>query len=434
MSKGLTKPPAIAAAQGLRMSRLLVKVIVLWIAVLFLGIGGTAGYAVYCWKKAQKEVAEYKIDEARQHLRFLLFLRPNHVPTRLLAARAARLDGDFEEAEMHLGKCLKLTKESTEEIQVEYLLMRVQRGEEDEVARELLRYVDKGYVESKLILDTLAQAYMRNLRSGMAFTCLSMRIELGPDDAEPYEWRGWVLERLNDWGGAIKDYTKSLEIDPDRATARLRLAELQLEHTTIPEATENLELLYRRFPDRADIQARLGQCRLAQGHDDDARPLLESALKEMPDDPQLLLDLSKLEMRDNNWSLAEKRLRHALQLNPADVVARFNLIACLDNTGRRQEADAERDRHKKDSALLNRVTKILQSDAEHPIRDPDALFEVASTFMDMGNTRVGLWWLNRVLQLNPRHAGAHKRLAEYYEGKGNKDMAAQHRRQIPPRN
>jgi tetratricopeptide (TPR) repeat protein len=414
------------------MSRFLVKVVVLGALLFFFALAGTGGYAIYSWHTAKKEVAEYRIEEAKQHLRFCLFLRPNNIAVNLLAARAARLDGEFDEAEKHLSKCLKLAKGSTEEIQVEYLLMRVQRGEEDEVAPELLQYVEGGYAESKLILETLAHAYMRNMRSGMAFTCLSMRIDLDPGDYQPYEWRGWVLEKLNDWGGAIKDYAKALDLNPKLTSARLRLAELQLEHTNIEEAAANLELLASQFPDRADVKARLGQCRFVQGDSESARPLLEAAVKELPNDSPLLIHLSKLEMQSQNWTQAEHWLRHALEIDPTDLEARFNLVGCLEHAGKRKEADAERERHRNDSAVLLRVSKILQTDAEHPSRDPDALYEVGSVFLMVNNTRVGLWWLNRVLKLNPNHQATHKTLAEYYEKKGDKELAAQHRRQIKP--
>jgi len=158
--------------------------------------------------------------------------------------------------------------------------------------------------------------------------------------------------------------------------------------------------------------------------------LMEAAVKEMPDDTSLLLTLSQLEMFDRNWSQAEHWLRHALEIDPTDLESRFNLVSCLDHAGRRQEAEIERERHQRDSAMLNRVSKILQTDAERPSRDPDALYEVGSVFLKVGNTRVGLWWLQRALQLNPNHQATNKTLAEYYESKGEKDLAAKHRRRL----
>ena len=55
----------------------------------------------------------------------------------LLAARAARLTADFEGAEAHLKRCLKLQQGATEATQLEFLLMRAQTGEEDVVAPAL---------------------------------------------------------------------------------------------------------------------------------------------------------------------------------------------------------------------------------------------------------------------------------------------------------
>jgi len=415
------------------MVRLLAR---LALAILLAGVlvsiaaGGVWWYAHYHWDAAQAAVKDYHLDDARHHLRICLMFWPNDVDVQVLAARADRYDGNFDEAEKHLNKALKLGKGSNQKIQVEFLLMRVQRGEEDEVQRELIHYVENGYPEAPVILETLAIAYMRNLRGGVAYTCLSRWIQLAPSDYRPYDMRGWVQDKLADWENAIEDYSKALELNPDLPNTRLRVAELRLEHNKVKEAEAHLELLAKQFPERADVKARLGQCRFIQDKREEARSLLEEAERDMPDDAPVLIDLAQLDMQEGHWDKAESRLRHALSLDSTNAEARYNLAACLEHSGRAAEAEAAREQWRKDTALLQRVSKTIQSEAERPTRDPDRLSEVGAAMLGAKNIQVGLWWLHRALKFDPNHQPTHQALADYYERIGDKDKAALHRRQL----
>jgi tetratricopeptide (TPR) repeat protein len=387
-------------------------------------LGGGYAYARYHWRATRAAVKEGRPEEARGRLRVWLLLFPRSVEVHLQAARAARLGGDFDTAEAHLNRCLELRHGATEPVQVEFLLMRVQRGEVDEVVSELFQYVDNDSPEAPLILETLARAYMRDLRYGPAYTCLTRWVAAAPDSATPHHWRGWVLEKLNNYEGAMEDYRRALELDPDLTAARLRLAELYLRKSNPPEAAAHLE---RLSPDRPEVMARLGQCRFLQGRHEEARRLLEAAVEELPNDSDALLYLAKLDLQEDRPARAERWLRRALKVDPTDTEAQFTLAACLQSQRRWKEARAVLEKHRKDSALLKRVAKVLQEEGENPSADPDTLSELGALFL-RNNERVGLYWLHRALQRDPGHEPTHKVLAEYYEGKGRPESAAAHRR------
>jgi type IV pilus assembly protein PilF len=267
------------------------------------------------------------------------------------------------------------------------------------------------------------------LRFGPAFACISRWIEAEPDSAEPIRWRAAVLERLNDNEGAMKDYRRALELDPDLTSVRLRLAEMLLERSDPDEALVHLEPLQRQYPDRPDIQARMGQCRFLQNHLEEARHLLESAVDKLPDDSVLLLTLARLEHQDGHPVEAEKWARRALKVDPTDAEAEFTLAASLQAQDRWDEAKAALEQFRNDTALLKRVAYVLQQDAENPSADPVAFAEVGAVFLP-SNEQVGIYWLNRALQRDPGCQAAHKALAEHYERKGDLDKAAFHRRQL----
>ena len=114
------------------------------LALLFAAsLGSAYGYAVHLTEEARAELRDGHVEEAKRDLRVCRWLRPFNGRVRLLAARATRLSGDIPGAEAQLQQCLKLEHGATADIQLEFLLLRVQTGEVDQVEAQLLVYVDK---------------------------------------------------------------------------------------------------------------------------------------------------------------------------------------------------------------------------------------------------------------------------------------------------
>lgn len=425
-------PLSFAAKRVSRHPRITALVLVLLLLAVT-GVGLPC-YAYHRWHAAQAAVKEGRLAEARGSLDFCLIVWPRSLPVHLLAARAARLSGDFAGAEAQLNQCLKLHNGATEATQLEFLLMRVQQGEVDEVSQPLMLYVENKDPETPLILETLSRSYMHDLRYRPAYACLTRWIQEAPDAAQPLFWRGWVQERLSDSEGAVKDYQQALELDPDLTAARLRLAEILLERSNPPEALPHLERLRQQYPNRPDVLARLGECRLLQGRPEEARPLLEAAVKQLPDDPLLLVALAKLELADERPVEAESWLRHLLKADPFDVEAEYTLVSSLQLQGRREEAAALLDQYLKHKALLTRANRLLKEEADHPTNDAGAAAEIGALFLSIGQEHVGLYWLHQALQRDPVHQSVHKALAEYYEKKGEKEQAETHRRWLTQAN
>jgi predicted Zn-dependent protease len=391
-----------------------------------------AGYVRHQWHAALAALAADRPSEARTRLPVCLFVWPRDPEVHRLAARAARLSGDPQAAEDHLNECLKLNGGATEAVQLEFLLLRVQTGNVDEVSPTLIDCVEKGHPESPIILETLAQAYMHRHRYKPMLACLTRWVEICPDTAKAYQWRGWVLERLNHSKEAAADYNRALELDPDIVPVRLRLAEMYMEDSNPPAALPHLEAVSRRVPDRPEVLARLGQCRLLQGQPEEARRLLEAAVANLPNDPPLLVSLAKLDLQEGRPAEAEQWLRRALRVDPTDTESRYTLVASLRAQGRTEEAATALAESEKTAARMKRFYHFLQEEAERPSNDPDALCEVGEVFLSVGKGTLGVYWLNKALERDPGHQRALQALAEYYEKKGDRDRADGYRRLIQP--
>ncbi|MFM7149981.1 MAG: tetratricopeptide repeat protein, partial [Gemmataceae bacterium] len=333
------------AGRHSRLRTLLVAVVVL------AGLAGSVhAFGMYRWNQARSALSQGKGAEAYERIAPCLRIWPWSVSTQLFGARTARVAGHPEESEALLKKCLRLHHGASPEIQLEFLLLRVQMGEVDDVAGILTQMVDEGHPESQMILETLAGAYMHNLRYRPALAVLNRWIRFDPDAAKAYEWRGWVYDRMNYPKDSLQDFLKALELDPNMIPARLRAAEIYMERSNPPEAEPHLEYLVKNFPERADARGRLGQCRVLQGRDDEARGLLEQAVEGAPNDPLILIYLAKLDIRQGRPERAEKWLRRLLEIDGSDIEARYNLFNALQLQGRKEEATTtleEYERYKK---------------------------------------------------------------------------------------
>jgi predicted Zn-dependent protease len=404
----------------------------------FLLLAGTAaglyGYALHEWHAARRALAEDRTRDARASLDFCLRVWPRSPEVLVLAARAARLDGDFEGADAHLRQCMRLESGATEATQLEYLLMRAQTGDEEAVEPTLRGLADNHHPETALIAETLAAAYMHHLRYGPAYTWLTRWVKAAPQSAKPLHLRGWVLERLNNVPEAMEDYRRAVELEPDHLPARLRLAELYLETNHPLEALPHLEILRKEMPGRSDVVARLGHCRLLRGEVKEARRLMEAAVKELPDDPPLLFHLGQLELQEGQAVLAEAWLRRALKADPANPIAQHSLASALRLQGRPQEAADLEAEHARFQEILARADKLLGIEAMQPSRDPATPSEVGALLLSIGQDKQGLHWLNQALQRDPAHEPTHRVLADYYERRGEREKAAAHRRWLtsPP--
>lgn len=389
---------------------------------------GLVGYAYHHWHAAQAALKEGRLADANRSLDVCLWFWPRSVPVHLLRTRAARLKGDFGDAETLLNHCLELGTESREDIQIEFLLIRVQTGEADSVEQDLMAFVENNHPESEMILDTLAEAYLTNHRYRAGVYYLDRWIEKFPQTPRPYFWRGWVAERLTDEKAALADYGKAVELAPHHINFRLRLAEYLLERNNVPEAFSHLQVLKELAPERGEVLMLLGYCYLTGGEGRKARPLLEAALKKLPEDPALLTRLARLEKQEGRYPEGEKLLRRLLKLEPYDLEAEFQLSECLRLQYRKDEAAAMLRQYNKHYVLVKRINDVLKEETEKESNDPTGPYEAGIRLMEIGQDHVGEYWLYEALKRAPWHQPSHKALASYYEKKGEPDKAEAHRR------
>jgi tetratricopeptide (TPR) repeat protein len=381
-------------------------------------------------RQARQAMKDERFDDAQRDVESALRFRSRSASLHILAARIDRQRGVLADAEQHLSRAQQLAG-MTDALQLEWLLLRCQRGEVDELAPLLLAAVNRGHPESPAILETLAAAYIREGRYGEAMPVLDRWVQLDPESARAWDSRGWLNSQMDYREPAIADYEKALQLQPGRAAVRLRLAQILLVSLRNAEAAEQLEILRFQQPKNPAVLVKLAQCWAALSRVDDARALLDQVLATHSEDFDALFQRGNLEATAGNPVEAERWLRRALKRDPRAPDARYALYLSLEAQGNRQaEAQKELQCWQEERKARDRLSRLLRTELSLHPNDPNLAAEAGDLFLQMGEDQRGLFWLHRALAMDPRNAAGHQALMGYYERIGDSAQADEHRRQI----
>jgi tetratricopeptide (TPR) repeat protein len=390
------------------------------VAAYFLTLVALAGVAVYTggrhfWRQSQFRAVEQALErrdfsEARALLGECLKHWPQDAELRLLAARAARQDGDFAEADKQLELCQRL-QGNQDGINLERVLLTAQMGDPDRVEGYLLSYPNRPASEAVLVFEAFAQGYFKTQRLNESLYCLDRWLKEQPDNVQALLWRGQVLERRNDLEEAVASYRRAVAQDPDDDKSRRLLALALVRSDRAKEAVEHLERLRRHSTD-TEILLGLARCRRSLGQVDEARRLLDEVLAREKRHAEALSEHGKLALQTGQPVEAERWLRRALVEAPYDRETNYTLYLCLVQQEREQDAAEVLETVERIRADLQRVSELRRQVAASP-RDPSLRYEAGMIFLRNGQKAEGLRWLRSALELNPSYPEALAALAKY---------------------
>jgi predicted Zn-dependent protease len=386
--------------------------------VTLLALAGLSVYAGgrYFWRYYQCHAAQQALHRrdfaaARALLTRCLQSWPEDAELCLLAAQAARRDGDYEEADKLLGQCQQLGGDRGA-IELERALGISQGGDPARVEDYLLARQQKKPAEADLILEALAQGYLKTHRLPEALHCLDRWLERQPENVQALLWRGQVLERWNDLEEAVASYRRAVAADPGHDKARRLLALALVRSDRAGEAVALLDSLRQQYTEDAEILLGLARGRRCLGQLDEACRLLDEVLTAQPNNAEALSERGKLALQTGRVAEAEAALRRALALAPYDRETNYTFYLCLRQQGREDEAARILQTVERIRADLQRVSELRQQVAAAP-HNASLRCEAGLIFLRNGQTREGLRWLQSALQIDPSHAEARRALARY---------------------
>lgn len=409
--------------------------VVLGVFVLVLAVASPFVWAGYHWFAGQHALNRYHHSQARYHLIECLKVWPwsRSVDVHLLAARAARRDGDFEEASRLLQEVQTTLDDHSPDTLLEWALLHAAGGDLNKVERHL-----RGVASTEdpktlpLILEALTVGYTRWSRGAEALECVDLWLARDPDNVQALFLRSSINRQSGAWTKVAPDLRRVVELDPERPGARWWLAVALVNIGRYDEALPHLELLRQRTPkelDKTDVLVRLAICRHRMGRSREARELLDEVLAQRPDHGLALLTRGQIDQMNGQLPQAEKWLRRAAEVLPYDYKAHWALTECLRQEGKTEEAQTAEAYANRLKDRWERYSEIATHQLSQQPNNPALYCELGKLLLELGNPEGGKNWFYTALLLDEHYVPALNALAEYYAKQGDSATAEDFRRQ-----
>ena len=199
--------------------------------------------------------------------------------------------------------------------------------------------------EAAVALEVLIEGSLAALHVGLAKWSVDLWLKhrtADVDRAQGLVWRGRLHELTQDFPQALADFQQAVELAPDHAQARLRLAEALIREEPW-KAAPHLEWLGRRRPGDPQVRFLTARLRRNLGQPEEAGQLLDAILAVTPDKVPVLVERGRVAMDLNQPQEAERWLQRALTLAPGQREVHLALGDCLRQAGRLDEAERHQD-------------------------------------------------------------------------------------------
>jgi tetratricopeptide (TPR) repeat protein len=345
-----------------------------------------------------------------------------------LAARAARLADEYEEAEEHMALCERLMALAADKnaVRQERALLQLQQGDY-RGSMELLAADESDPERAMDELDALAHGYARTFYTPESLSCLRRLAQRDPLHVRGNRLAGTIYATMKYYDRALPFYRRAVERLPDALDPRLDLAKCLLELGEIREADAHLQTLRQRYPDDPDVLFTAARIHLYGAQADEARRLLRTLVESHPDRVDALVELGRLEFQHGDPKIGLAWLEKAVLHNPDKIEAWEAQAHCHEALGQAEPAK----RCQREVVRINRdlgeVTRLALIATQEKQDDLNLRFEVANGFERLHEPVKAVQWRYCTLHLDPGHRPTHRALAAYFERSGQPNRAARHR-------
>ncbi len=310
--------------------------------------------------------------------------------------------------------------------------MLLARGNKNTEAEPLLRYeLDASRGANREVAECLVRLYMANFRLKDAAAVLERWMRSAPEDAGPYLLQAEIDMRMEASNEEIIDrYQQALQRDGSLNQARLGLAKHLHVSQRFPEAAAEYAAYIARQPEDPLGYLLAGQNALDMGDDAEAERLLKVAVALAPRDSEALGALAMVELHRGQSEKALALFGKAVDADPFDHWNHYQRMLILSRSGRKAEAEVERQTVERLTRELHRFEEVKRLLLRYPL-DPRLRSEAASWLMTHGHEDEAVEWANLVLQSDPTHSAMNRLLADHFRKKGEQGLANYYEAQIP---
>jgi tetratricopeptide (TPR) repeat protein len=214
----------------------------------------------------------------------------------------------FEEAKKHFNYLLEV--EEYNKLNTYYLMIQILSGEDKnpEAAYDLVMSGREDYPEDKVLQEYEIQLLLQLNRMDEAMASIQEALKNDPNNAGILLRSGYLKEQAGDEEGALEDYKKSVEVDPEFYDGNYYTGALLLE-----QSREILAELSALPDDQWEAKSEtMGKA--ANQNYNEAIPYFEKALEIKPENTDIMAILYQVHTRLKNTDQAEKYNKKLIEL------------------------------------------------------------------------------------------------------------------------
>src|SRR5690606_14947086 len=315
-------------------------------------IGGNDARLEYL--KGLLALREQRYQDAVDHVQQVLKNSPDHVPSLLIEGAALMHLDAYARAEDALRRVVDRLP-SHQGARRMLVATQLRMGQVDRALDTLepLLYQTTDNAEN---LALAGEAYLANNDIKHATQYFERAARLDKDNAAVRARLGQVHFASGEDAQAIQELEEASEADSKDYRADLLLVLNHIRARNFDQATEALKTLEKKQPNNPVTHNVKGVLYIAKKQPEAARASLEKAVSLDPAYYPALANLSRLDIRDQNFAAARKRFEDALTKKPGDEKLLLGYAGVLGATG------AER----------NEITRVLERAVQHNPASPTA--------------------------------------------------------------
>jgi len=217
----------------------------------------------------------------------------------------------------------KAVKDNPNSAQMQLLLGRVAMAKADwataEASYRQAATINSGNLEAE---SGLADIAIKRNDVGMLSEVADKTIQLHPDFAQAYLWRGTAEATRKEFDKAEADFQSVLKTSPDNSTAYIELAQLRLVQGHIPEGMAMLEKALEKDPNSSRALGMLAGYMLA-GKQPTSKIIarVQAQIAKQPQNSDFYAELAYLQLKSNDFKDSLDSARKSMQLNPTSLLA-----------------------------------------------------------------------------------------------------------------
>ncbi|MDW8356151.1 MAG: tetratricopeptide repeat protein [Bryobacterales bacterium] len=309
------------------------------------------------WRYGHCLLALGRAQEAVEIFERLRALRPDDAALRYNLALARYQTGQAQQAAAMLEPLTESHAPDSDVLSLAAAAFEA-AGETPRAVQLLQRAIRLYPAEERHYVD-LAVVCMNHDEPNLALEILGVGLRHNPKSSRLYAMRGVVHGELSRFAEAEADFERASQLEPEKGFGPLGLSVVLQRTGRDEEALRKLRDHLRREPQDAAANWMLAQTLVRTGAGpgtkdfEDAR---EALVRALAGDPKLVPArtlLGKLYLQAGDSSRAVQELQRAVELDPGDRTAVYQLMVALREAGRQAEIPA----------LLSRVRELIQKNA-----------------------------------------------------------------------